>query len=153
MECISITLFLPALLFKVSVKLGASFLFLSVLIQTPELLRHNCSLRRLNTYLNSVAVSQMQKGFTTPGSWNCFQRILLKILPANTSFCPLWVNLRFGNDQKIWQLRNHAGHTRSGWLGWVQSGVWLWVLLVSVSGVCLGEQLPAKDTRAGAFAI
>lgn len=66
MECISIPLFLPALLFKVSVKLGASFFFFSVLIQTPELLRHNCSLRRLNTYLNSVAVSQMQKGFTTP---------------------------------------------------------------------------------------
>lgn len=96
MECISITLFLPALLFKVSVKLGASFFVFSVLIETPELLRHTCSLRRLNTYLNSVAVSQMQKGFTTPLSWNCLQRILLKILPANTS-------LFFVGEFEIWK--------------------------------------------------
>ena len=152
-ECTSIALFLPGSLFKVSVELGASVFFLSVLKQTHQNLciqisccpLHNCSLRRLNSYLDAVAISQTQKDFTTPlfgiGSSKFFWKPSLL-----TYFCLLRVNLIFGSYQKIWHRRNQEWCVRSGWSGRVQSKMWPQILLVSISRVFLGEQSPRQGT-------
>ena len=131
-ECISIALFLPASLFKVSVELGASVFFFPVLIQTHQNLciqisccpLHNRSFRRLNSYLDAVAISQTQKDFTTPLFRIGFSKFFWK--PSLlTYFCLLRVNLIFGSYQKIWHRRNQGWCVRSGWSGKVWSRMWL----------------------------
>lgn len=88
-----------------SAKLGASIFFLfSLNTNTPALLHPNhccplcnCSLRKLNAYLNAVAISQTQEGFTMPPLWNCLQQIFLKTLFPNTS-------LSFEDEFDVWEL-------------------------------------------------
>lgn len=92
-ECVSILWFLPVLSFKVRVKLGDLFSSFLILIQTHQNVYIQItavpfivfSLRRLKIYWNAVATAQTRKGFALPLFWNCFQHILLKILPANKS--------------------------------------------------------------------
>ena len=81
-ECLSITLFLATLLFKASVKSGTSLFFFFCLGTNTLELTHpsdcgplcHCSSRRLNTYLNAVAISQPPKGFATPFSGIAFSK-------------------------------------------------------------------------------
>lgn len=117
----------------------------------PELIRpnhccplHNCLLRRLNTYLDAVAISQTQKVLQHPSFGFAFSKFFWN--PPLINLCPLKVNLIFGNYQKIRHIKNQVWHRRSGWAGWVQSRSRPQVLLGSVPGVCLGERLPRQGT-------
>ena len=58
---------------------------------------HNRSSRRLNSYLDTVVISQTQKRLYNTPVWNWLQQILLKTLPRN-------IFLSFEGEFNIWKL-------------------------------------------------